>query len=505
MLPTDISSVQQMKETSSSFSYSSVVGWRLVGLTVLSLLVFLALVGWQLHAALTSDLGIHSEESNRQFTRMFANNNWSQLRPLLRLTASPEDAKTNSNLDEISAIVRQFTAGTDIVAVKIFNAQGLMLYATDPSQIGSDRSRSEGFLSALRGKVATELIHRDSISGFDGEMHDRDLVASYVPIRNDGVVEAVVEVYSDRTLALFAANSIVFKLVGFLALVLFILLLPWLLLVRRHQTRWHSLQVECQTLSATSQHREREIAAAIAARKKFLECVSKLLEQPVSQALALAESLRPVPKKDSVSPLVAPIDYDELKVLLQTSHRRVHEFRRLVLVDSGTLEVTRAPFVLEEAIHRSVQQLDTEMATAGCKLMLYVAPGAGGICHGDATLIQDVVIYLLRLACQRMRSPGNIQLRVQPEAEGIVIDVIDCGEPMDSDLLPILTDSYVGESAMTKAAASDCETDHKIALLLISGLTRCMGGRLQAQTESGRGTSVHLWLPLTPQFPLERS
>ncbi len=46
MLPTDISSVEQMKETSSSFSYSPVVGWRLVGLTVLSLLVFLALVGW---------------------------------------------------------------------------------------------------------------------------------------------------------------------------------------------------------------------------------------------------------------------------------------------------------------------------------------------------------------------------------------------------------------------------------------------------------------------------
>lgn len=492
-----------MKETPPSPLFWPGAGLRLVWLTVLSLLALLVLVGWQVHMALTSELGMHSEQANRQFTRMFANENWSRLRPLLRLTADPEDAKTNPNLDEITAIVRRFTAGTDMVAVKIFNAQGLMLYATDPSQIGSDRSRSEGFLSAVRGKVATELIHRDSISGFDGEMRDRDLVGSYVPIRSDGAIEAVVEVYTERTLALQAARTIGLKLVGFLALVLFVLLLPWLFLARLWQKRWQLLEVDRQTLSNALQQEHKEIAAATAARQKFLECVSDLLEQPIAQAIELAASGKPVPQAPAfanpVSSVVSSSTSADLMSILQTSHCRVHEFRKLVRVDGGSLEVSQSPFHLGDAIRQSVLRLETDMASAGGKLILYVAPGAEGICHGDAASLQDVVIYLLRLARLRMRAPGNIQLRVQSQAGGVLIDVIDGGEPMPRDQMEILADASVGESVMTKAAASDCETDNKIGLLLVSGLTRSMGGRIDVHTESGRGTSVHLWLPLTPQ------
>ena len=170
------------------------------------------LISWGINTALISELEVHGEQSNRQFTRMFTNNNWERLKPLLRLGATPEEAKANPNLDEITYTVQRFARGTKVVAVKIFNAQGLMLYATDSAQIGSDQSTSVGFLKAVRGQVATDRKFREKFISFDGELRKRELVGSYVPVLGDTGVEAVVEIYSDRTEAVQAIHQMALQL-----------------------------------------------------------------------------------------------------------------------------------------------------------------------------------------------------------------------------------------------------------------------------------------------------
>src|SRR3972149_4856989 len=90
--------------------------------------------------------------------------------------------------------------GLSVIKVKIYNLEGMTVFSTQESQIGEDKSENAGFLAALNGGFASELTHRDTFSAFEGEIEDRDVISSYVPIqRGDASVEGVFEIYDDVT------------------------------------------------------------------------------------------------------------------------------------------------------------------------------------------------------------------------------------------------------------------------------------------------------------------
>ncbi len=59
----------------------------------------------------------------------------------------------------------------------------------------------KGFFSAARaGRVTSDVTRRGKINAFDRELQNRDILESYLPVRQgDGPVEAVFELYSDVT------------------------------------------------------------------------------------------------------------------------------------------------------------------------------------------------------------------------------------------------------------------------------------------------------------------
>jgi EAL domain-containing protein (putative c-di-GMP-specific phosphodiesterase class I)/GGDEF domain-containing protein len=91
--------------------------------------------------------------------------------------------------------------GLRVLKVKIYDLNGQVVFSTQPSQIGTNKFDSTGFQSALQGEAASEIIFRNTFSAYEGQRYDRNLVASYVPIRRsfDQPVEGVFEIYSDIT------------------------------------------------------------------------------------------------------------------------------------------------------------------------------------------------------------------------------------------------------------------------------------------------------------------
>ena len=51
----------------------------------------------------------------------------------------------------------------------------------------------------MSGKRASQLVHRDAFSAFSGEVFNRDIVESYIPIQENGDSVAVFELYTDVT------------------------------------------------------------------------------------------------------------------------------------------------------------------------------------------------------------------------------------------------------------------------------------------------------------------
>lgn len=170
------------------------------------------------------DLMRVEQDKNVALTRTFANMIWPEFAGFFgRSGALSVDALRGSpQIAELDAAIQAGMNGTSVVKVKIYGLDGRTLYSSQPIQIGENQSTNEGFRLAVDGEIVNELTHRDEFNAFDGVIENRDVLASYVPIRrgDDAPVEAVFELYSDVTELVQELDAVQLRVVGGVAVVL---------------------------------------------------------------------------------------------------------------------------------------------------------------------------------------------------------------------------------------------------------------------------------------------
>jgi diguanylate cyclase (GGDEF)-like protein/PAS domain S-box-containing protein len=159
-------------------------------------------LGWSYQHLALGDLKFLAEGRNIALTNAFANALWPNFATLVddHPDATAEVLRLHAQEIHLQDLVVQHMKGTEVVKVKVYALNGVTVFSTDPRQTGEDKSSNAGFLAAREGRVASDLIHRDTMDTFEGTVTDLDVISSYLPVRNDRkAIVGVIEIYSDVT------------------------------------------------------------------------------------------------------------------------------------------------------------------------------------------------------------------------------------------------------------------------------------------------------------------
>jgi diguanylate cyclase (GGDEF)-like protein len=172
-----------------------------------------------LYRGLLFDSMVEGEtHANVALTKTFANAIWPAHAAFVRRAGTLERS-TLAGRAEVAVLdgdLQRLASGLHIVKVKIYDLHGLTVYSTDPRQIGESAVANPGFARARDGYPVSNLTHRSRMDSWEGEIADRHILATYVPVHlhEAAPVEAVLEIYSDITPLVEAAQASQWKILA---------------------------------------------------------------------------------------------------------------------------------------------------------------------------------------------------------------------------------------------------------------------------------------------------
>jgi diguanylate cyclase (GGDEF)-like protein len=179
-----------------------------------------------------------AESRNVAMAQVFENSLRAPLTALIG-DAVGKDIQSSQVTDEtlqLQATVHDLMRDTAVIKVKVFNRLGSTIFSTDTGQIGESQLQNPGFRAAINGSVTSELIHRNTIDTFDGQLAEVDVLSSYIPIYGkDHAVEGAFELYQNVTPFVAQLNRNLWWVTAAVALVFAVLYLMQFLVVRRAQ------------------------------------------------------------------------------------------------------------------------------------------------------------------------------------------------------------------------------------------------------------------------------
>ena len=248
-------------------------------------LIAIAILNYAYRQSAIGNLIAIGEKENAALTQSLANSLRSTLRPYLfkSLGLSKEELSSQLEIALLQNQVEKQTKNLSLLKVKIYNLEGMTIFSTDPQQIGQDKSQSTGFLTATKGEVETELDHRDAFRAIQGQIADRKVLSSYVPIVNDaGEVEGVFELYNDVTPLV---NKISFTQLRFVLIIAFTLGLLYLILLALVNRAKKIIQAQQLALQQSQSQSQQKAAALEQTLAELQQTQSQLVQQEKMAAL----------------------------------------------------------------------------------------------------------------------------------------------------------------------------------------------------------------------------
>jgi signal transduction histidine kinase len=246
-----------------------------------------------------------------------------------------------------------------------------------------------------------------------------------------------------------------------------------------------SSQDEIGQLALAFNQMSQEVASANQQRRQLTADIAHDLRTPLTVIAGYVESMRdgilkPTPERLTVI-------YTEIERLQQM----VNDLRMLTQADAGELHLRLQPVAPHQLLERASELFQHHAERQNVQLALEIEENLPEIQVDESRLMQ-VMDNLISNALHYTPEGGRITLGAHKKDLTVELTIRDTGSGIPSEEIPLIFNRFhrVEKSRHAESGESG------LGLAIVKALVEANGGQVWAESEEGKGTTMHMAFPI---------
>ncbi len=245
---------------------------------------------------------------------------------------------------------------------------------------------------------------------------------------------------------------------------------------------------------AALERRHAEAVADAESKVQFYARLSHELRTPLNAVLGFADIMR----AKVFGPM--PVKYDEYVGHIHESASHllglVDSVMDLSKIEAGAYPLEMALFDVRDVVDAAMRMTAVLAEKQGVALRADV-PTAPLVVEADAQALRQILINLIGNAVKFTPAEGQVTVRAQRAGEDLVLEVADTGAGMSPEEVALLGQPYT----QTRTGRESKAPGAGLGLAIVRALAAMHGGRFEAESVLGEGTSVRVRAPVIAAAP----
>ncbi len=368
----------------------------------------------------------------------------------------------------------QMARDEGVLEFRIFDSRGQPVFSLNgPTRLPHKNDAGSNAGKVLRtGKAVTEIVASDSAA--------RRYAEIYSPVRFNGEIRGVYEVYIDIT----RASEAIAKLYSHLVLSVALLISTTMLIpVATGLYYW----VQLKKTAAGLDHARKRAEEAERIKSAFLANMSHEIRTPMNGIIAMSELLEQGTLNPEQRSMTSTISSSAVALLAI-----INDILDFSKIEAGKMLVHSEPFDPIKLVEEVATLFSPAAAAKGVEICVESVLEMPLMVMGDSTRLRQCLLNVIGNAV-KFTAMGHVHIWLNRSEDGqIVVKVTDTGVGIAEDKLDHIFEKF-----------SQIDSTHTrrydgtgLGLAISLRLVRLMGGSLSARSRPGVGSVFELRLPL---------